>query len=143
LAQSARCIYQSELKNGSKPGYSRLIQRYLSKEHRDNPRSGCVMASIGSELAREEGEARSVYSHGFEKLVTLLAELSPARTCNARRGHFLSVISSLVGALTLARAVNDRDVSDEILASVRLELLGGERRRNARTASHRIKAATA
>ena len=143
LAQSARRIYRSELKNGSKPGYSRLIQRYLSREHRDNPQSGCVMASVGSELARTEGEARSVYSTDFEKLVTLLAELSPARTRIARRSHFLSVISSLVGALTLARAVQDSDASEEILASVRQALLRGERSRNARNASSKNKLASA
>lgn len=141
LTQSAQRIYLSELKNGSKPGYSRLIQRYLSKEHRDNPQNGCVMASLAEEIAREEGEPRSVYSQGFEALVTLLAELSPARTRTARRAHVLSVISALAGALTLARAVNDPGVSDEILTSVRQTLLAGERRRNVRTADHKKKAA--
>ncbi len=135
LVQSAQRIYLSELRNGDKPGYSRLIQKYLSKGHRDDPKNGCVLASLGAEVARQDGESRAVFSQGFDELVTLLADLSPARTRNARRAHVLSVISALTGALTLARAVNDADVSDEILVSVRKSLLADEQRRNERTTS--------
>jgi TetR/AcrR family transcriptional repressor of nem operon len=130
LVQSAQRIYLGELRSGDQPGYSRLIRKYLSKGHRDDPKNGCVLASLGAEVARQDGESRSVFSRGFDELVTLLAELSPARTRNARRAHVLSVISALAGALMLARAVNDEDVSDEILVSVRKTLLADELRRN-------------
>ncbi len=143
LVQSAQRIYLSELRNGDKPGYSRLIRKYLSKEHRDDAKNGCVLASLGAEVARRDGESRSVFARGFNELVALLADLSPARTRNARRAHILSVISALTGALTLARAVDDPDVSDEILASARNSLLAEERRRNLpvnRLAKHRMDA---
>ena len=130
LVQSAQRIYLSELRSGDKPGYSRLIRKYLSAGHRDNPGNGCVLASLGADVARQDGESRSVFSRGFDELVTLLGELSPARTRKARRAHVLSVISALAGALTLARAVNDVGVSDEILVSVRKTLLAEESRRN-------------
>jgi len=132
LVESAQRIYLSELRNGDKPGYSRLIHKYLSEGHRDNPKNGCVLASLGSEVARQGGDSRSVFSEGFDGLVSLLAELSPERTRKARRAHILAVISTLAGALTLARAVNDPDVSDEILVSVRKSLLADEERRNTR-----------
>ena len=135
LVQSAQRIYLGELGSGDKPGYSRLIRQYLSKGHRDDPKNGCVLASLGAEVARQDGESRSVFSRGFDELVTLLANLSPARTRNARRAHVLTVISALAGALTLARAVNDVDVSDEILVSVRKTLLADELRRNERMTS--------
>ena len=135
LVQSAQRIYLGELGSGDKPGYSRLIRKYLSKGHRDDPRNGCVLASLGAEVARQGSESRSVFSRGFDELVTLLANLSPARTRNARRAHVLTVISALAGALTLARAVNDVDVSDEILVSVRKTLLADELRRNERMTS--------
>jgi TetR/AcrR family transcriptional repressor of nem operon len=135
LVQSAQRIYLGELGSGDKPGYSRLIRKYLSKGHRDDPRNGCVLASLGAEVARQDSESRSVFSRGFDELVTLLANLSPARTRNARRAHVLTVISALAGALTLARAVNDVDGSDEILVSVRKTLLADELRRNERMTS--------
>jgi len=128
LAQSAQRIYWSEINNGDRPGYSRLIRRYLSKAHRDNPKDGCVLASLSAEMARRHDHARTVFSEGFDGLATLLAQLSPAPTRSARRAHVLSVISALVGALTLARGVNDPKVSEEILASARRSLLANEKR---------------
>jgi TetR/AcrR family transcriptional repressor of nem operon len=129
LLHSAQRLYLSALKSGGTPGYAKLIQRYLTSEHRDNPESGCVLASLGSEVAREGGGASAVFSGGFEELVNLLAQLSPERTRKARRIHFLSVISALSGAMVLARAVNDAGISDGILAAVRQALLDDEKRR--------------
>ncbi|UCH47807.1 MAG: TetR/AcrR family transcriptional regulator [Betaproteobacteria bacterium] len=129
LLQSAHRIYLSALKTGETPGYARLIKRYLTTEHRDNPDSGCVLASLGAEIGRDKSDAKAVFSEGFDELVTLLAQLSPERTRNARRAHILSVISSLSGALILARAVNGNHGSEEILASVRTTLLADEKRR--------------
>lgn len=136
LIQSAQRIYLSSLKSGDKPGYSKLIQRYLTKRHRDTPESGCVLASLGSEVARDSGDCRRVFSEGFDELISLLAQLSPERTRRAQRAHVLSVISTLSGALVLARAVSEASVSEEILSAVRRTLLAEERRRqveNART----------
>ena len=132
LAQSAQRIYLSELKNGGHPGYARLIERYLSTAHRDNPQAGCALASLGSELARSSDEARAVFSEGFGALVTLLAKLSPERSPKARRAHFLTVISALSGALVLARAVVDAEASEEILLAVKTTLLADEKRRAAK-----------
>lgn len=129
LVQSAQRIYLSALRNGDKPGYSRLIRRYLSAAHRDHPDSGCALASLGAEVARDGGSSRTVFSDGFGDLVSLLAKLSPERTRNARRAHILSVISALSGALVLARAVRETGVSEEILGSVRKTLLAEEKRR--------------
>lgn len=129
LLQSAHRIYLSALKTGDTPGYSKLIKRYLTNEHRDNPDSGCVLASLGTEIGRDEGDAKAVFSEGFDELVTLLAKLSPERTRNARRAHVLSVISTLSGALILSRAVSRNGGSEEILASVRTTLLADEKRR--------------
>jgi len=131
LLQSAEHIYVSALKAGDNPGYSKLIQRYLTREHRDHPESGCALASFGSEVARDGGAATDVFSEGFRQLVDLLARLSPERSGKARRAHFLSVISALSGALVLARSVNDADVSGDILDSVRATLLAEEKRRQA------------
>ncbi len=136
LLQSAHRIYLSALQTGDTPGYSKLIKRYLTIEHRDHPDSGCVLASLGAEIGRDEGDAKAVFSEGFDELVTLLARLSPERTRSARRAHVLSVISSLSGALILARAVNGNGGSEEILASVRTTLLADERRRQLATAEN-------
>ena len=137
LVQSAQRIYLSALKSGDRPGYSKLIRRYLTREHRDNPQHGCVLASLGVEVARDGGDARAVFSEGFEELIALLAKLSPERSPRARRAHVLSVISALTGALSLARAVEGERMSQDILSSVRTTLLAEEKRRQTESARRR------
>ncbi len=129
LLQSAQRIYLSALKAGDTPGYSKLIQRYLTVEHRDHPGSGCAIASLGSEIAHSGGISSEVFAQGFCELIDLLEKLSPERTRKARKAHILSVMSALSGALVLARSVTDAAVSGEILASVRGALLADEKRR--------------
>ncbi len=129
LLQSAQRIYLSALKSGDTPGYSKLIQRYLTSEHRDHPGSGCAIASLGAEIAHSGGMPSEVFSRGFCELIDLLAQLSPERTCKARKAHVLSVISALSGALVLARTAADAAVSGEILDAVRTTLLADEKRR--------------
>jgi TetR/AcrR family transcriptional repressor of nem operon len=141
LLQSAQRIYLSALKGGEKPGYSKLIQRYLTTEHRDHPESGCALASLGSEVARTGGVSSEVFSEGFCELIGLLAQLSPERSRKARKAHVLSVISALSGALVLARSATDADVSAEILDSVRGVLLADEKRRQSRRVTRRESAA--
>jgi TetR/AcrR family transcriptional repressor of nem operon len=129
LLQSAQRIYMSALKSGERPGYAKLIRRYLTVEHRDHPESGCAIASLGSEIARNGATAAEVFSEGFSELIGLLAQLSPERTARARRAHILSVVSALSGALVLARSVTGSEMSREVLDSVRSVLLADEKRR--------------
>ncbi len=129
LLQSAQRIYLSALKAGDTPGYSKLIQRYLTVEHRDHPETGCAIASLGSEITHSGGISSEVFSRGFCELIDLLAQLSPERTRKARKAHVLSVMSALSGALVLARTVTDAEASGEILDSVRSTLLADEKRR--------------
>ena len=140
LVQSAQRIYLSALKNGDKPGYSRLIKVYLTAEHRDTPDRGCVIASLGPEIARSSAASADVFSQGFGQLINLLAQLSPERNAKARKAHVLSVISALSGALILARSVTGEQASEEILDSVRLVLLADEKRRQGEFEQRRTRA---
>ena len=135
LLQSAQRIYMSALKEGERPGYEKLIRRYLTVQHRDHPETGCVIASLGADLARDQGTPSVVFSQGFGELVELLSGLSPERTRKARKAHILSVISALSGALVLARSVTEEVMSEEILDSVRSVLLADEKRRQANDVS--------
>jgi TetR/AcrR family transcriptional repressor of nem operon len=94
------------------PTINAAVAAYLSTRHRDNPASGCPLAAIGSELARTDKKAREAATDGFERLVGVLAGKSD--TEDARR-RALVAVSTLIGALTMARVVNDPGLSAEIL----------------------------
>jgi TetR/AcrR family transcriptional repressor of nem operon len=93
----------------------RFAEGYLSQRHRDNPGTGCPLPALGADAARHEAELRSAYTAGLKSLVDFLARSLPGRQKKARREKALATLACLVGALTLARAVDDEALSSDIL----------------------------
>jgi TetR/AcrR family transcriptional regulator, transcriptional repressor for nem operon len=97
-----------------------LIDYYLSTEHRDDRGDGCPTTGLAADIANEdiEGSARSSYAEG----VSLFARwLSPDGS------EDLATLSTLVGALTLARATAGSDLSERILTAAHEALPGPHR----------------
>ncbi|PZM15131.1 TetR/AcrR family transcriptional regulator [Rhizobium tubonense] len=94
-------------------GLDRVIETYLSPEHRDNPGLGCASAALLPELARQSEEARSMYAEQSRTLVLQLAEALPADVV-AKEDVACAIFASLIGTLQLARAV-DKETSDRVL----------------------------
>jgi TetR/AcrR family transcriptional repressor of nem operon len=96
-----------------------FVRGYLSKSHRDTPERGCAMAALAGDIVRADAAAKALLAEHLQASVDAIAptldEPDPAR---AQR-QALAVMSTLVGALTLARAVNDPRLSDALLASAR------------------------
>ena len=100
-----------------------LIDSYLSSHHRDNRGSGCVVVAVGADMARLRGTVRAGYSRGFTgHLDRLAAALNLAPDPVVNRDLATHLMSSLVGALLFARAIDDPDRSDAILHSMRRHL---------------------
>jgi TetR/AcrR family transcriptional regulator, transcriptional repressor for nem operon len=99
----------------AKPSFGRVIRAYLSAGHRDNPGRGCLMAAIGSDVARQPRTVRRAFTEGFRVRVGALLGVVPGRSAAARREKALATMAGLVGALVLSRAVDDPALSDEIL----------------------------
>ncbi|HWA08728.1 MAG TPA: TetR/AcrR family transcriptional regulator [Opitutaceae bacterium] len=118
-----------------------LIDSYLSRRHRDNPGSGCVVVAVGADVARLRGAARAGYSRGFTgHLDRLGAALRLDEDPAANRELVTHLMSSLVGALLFARAIDDPGRSDALLESMRRHLRRefGAARPPARTRSVRV-----
>lgn len=97
--------------------YRALINGYLSADHRDRPESGCVAAALSAEMARRPVETREAFTDGYAEMVELIAGTLPATVRGKRRRTLaMAVFASLVGSLSLSRAVADPDLSDEILS---------------------------
>jgi TetR/AcrR family transcriptional repressor of nem operon len=103
--------------------YAALLKHYLSPHHRDHPGGGCAFAALGGDAARCGKSVREAFADGLEPLIEILANTVPGRSKAARRRKALAAMAELVGALTLARAVDDTSLSDEILEAARRELL--------------------
>jgi TetR/AcrR family transcriptional repressor of nem operon len=100
-----------------------LIDSYLGLRHRDNRGSGCLVVAVGADMARLRGAARTGYAQGFARhLDRLAAALRLASDPHRNRERVTLLMSSLVGALLFARAVDDPVQSDAILHSIRRQL---------------------
>lgn len=94
-----------------------LVARYLSAAHRDDPGGGCLYASLAPDAARRDGRLRRVFTDGLRPLVESLARMVPGRSAARKRERALATMAGLVGAVVLARVVDDPEFSDEILAA--------------------------
>ncbi len=99
------------------------VDDYLSLAHRDNPGRGCLMAALGGDIARQGGALRRGLAAHVQAQFGFLAALIKGRGARRRR-QAVATLASLVGAIVLARAVDDPILSEEILAAVREELKG-------------------
>jgi len=100
-----------------------LIDSYLSMHHRDHRGSGCVVVSVGADVSKLRGAARSGYAQGFERhLERLAAALRLSDDPAENRERVTQLMSSLVGALLFARAFDDGGRSAALLAAMRRRL---------------------
>ncbi|RZF29249.1 TetR family transcriptional regulator [Paraburkholderia sp. UYCP14C] len=103
--------------------FKAMIEAYVSTTHRDAPADGCPLASMGSELARADEQTRAVAAHGFDGLVDSLASRSGRRHHAAARSEAIFALSAMIGAVTMARIVEDPDASAAILQTVKERLI--------------------
>jgi TetR/AcrR family transcriptional repressor of nem operon len=97
----------------AKGGLNAVVDGYLSKSHRDSPTPICPFAALGSEIARSGKETKAAATELLEKIFITLAGDAPDRE-QARSAAILA-LSTMIGAMTLARIVADPDLSSEIL----------------------------
>lgn len=99
-----------------------MLSQYLSTRHRDRPGDGCVLAALGAEASRKKPSVRQAFTRSVRRLVGLLESAVPGRGAAARRQRALAACAGMVGAVVLARAVDDEALSDEILVAAGAEL---------------------
>src|SRR5262252_3108236 len=91
--------------SNSKQGKESFADRYLSRWHRDNPGDGCTMAALAQEVARSTPELKTAFEQGFGNVLSKRGD----------RKEAIFRVAAMIGGVVLARAVQDRRLSDEIL----------------------------
>ncbi|UBV44374.1 TetR/AcrR family transcriptional regulator (plasmid) [Deinococcus taeanensis] len=127
LARSLRATSTTLLQAASQTppyGLGGVIRSYVSRQHRDQPESAasCVLPALAAEIARQAPEVRNAFTTTLMELIGELSALSPADSPAARRAEVLPLLCGMVGAVMLARAVTDPDLSDAILKTTRERL---------------------
>ena len=90
---------------------------YLSAEHRDAADRGCPMPALAAEVARVGGKSREVFEQHLRRVLEFLAKQFDGLHPDRKRA--ISTTALLAGAVLLARAVSDDELSQEILTTCR------------------------
>ncbi|WP_296949346.1 TetR/AcrR family transcriptional regulator [uncultured Massilia sp.] len=103
-----------------KDAYAALVERYLAPGHRANVGTGCAFAALAADAARHGPELPRRFEAGIKTYAAILEDAMPDAAPDAA----LATFSTMVGALLLARAVEDEDYARRILAAAAASLLG-------------------
>ena len=92
-----------------------MLEFYLSKEHVESTEIGCPVAALGSEMPRQAPEVRRAATSRIKEMIDLIARQSPGWGQPGAHERALVTLSTMIGALLLARAVDDPRLSDSVL----------------------------
>ena len=123
MAEAATCGFSETVAKTEGADAAAFIEQYLSREHRDAPGSGCTMAALSGDAARQPEHVKEAFAAGIELLLaTLEGEEKPkgAAARRAARARGLDAFAQVVGAIVLSRACpDDSALADEILDACR------------------------
>jgi TetR/AcrR family transcriptional repressor of nem operon len=102
------------------PGWAPLeafVRDYLSPTHRDNPGEGCPSAALLDEVGRCNPVVRDAYTAGIGRILDLVARRLDHFPRPVARERAIGLLTLLFSTLQLARAVQDRKLSNQILSA--------------------------
>ena len=91
-----------------------LLRAYLSKEHVENAERGCPVVALGSEMPRQAPKVRRAATRRIKEMIDVVARQSPDWGRPGAHERALVTVATMVGALMLARAVDERSLSDAL-----------------------------
>src|SRR5947207_11729434 len=91
-----------------------MMEAYLSKAHVEAVDTGCATAALGSEMPRQTPEVRRAATRRIKEMIDLVARQSPDWGKPGPHERALVTVATMVGALVLARAVDDPRLSDSL-----------------------------
>lgn len=101
-----------------------VLKRYLSTQHRDEPKEGCPFPTVIGEVATSAPEHREALAGEVVAMATALEAHLPRREDGlGRRATALAMIALMYGGISLARAVKTSAdggaLSDEVIRACR------------------------
>lgn len=91
-----------------------MLRAYLSREHVEVAETGCAIAALGSEMPRQAPKVRRAATRRAKEMIDLVARQSPDWGQPGAHERALVTVATALGALVLARAVDDPKLSDAV-----------------------------
>jgi len=98
--------------------FEMVLDMYLSVAHRDDPGAGCPLVALSEDVWHLGDGAMGAYARLVDTATKQLAHV-----LNGDRARAHMVLSTMVGAITLARGVGDEQQSRKIIDDARAQVL--------------------
>lgn len=99
-----------------------MLDMYLSEAHVQGVENGCALAALGSEMPRQAPEVRRAATRHIKEMIDVVARQLPEWGQQGAHQQALVTMSTMVGALLLARAVDDAKLSTALCDAARKHL---------------------
>ncbi|MDQ7856397.1 TetR/AcrR family transcriptional regulator [Klebsiella michiganensis] len=127
IVESAACSLAKTAELSSGSDISELVRSYVSREHRDARSTGCTIAALSGDAARQPAAVQATFADGIENVLAALSKentSSAATDAKALREKYLDIMAHAVGAIVMSRACpDDSSLADEILVVCRDKIL--------------------
>lgn len=113
----------ADAQDGAAAHFRAMVHGYLSASHRDHPGEGCPAAALAADAARAGPEMSDIFAQGVERNIQRFMAVLGG-DAGQKRSQTIATLSSMVGALVLARATaaGNPALSEEILQTLREQL---------------------
>lgn len=128
MAEAAALSFSKAVANLSGVDAAQFVAAYLSRSHRDALGTGCTLAALSGDAARQPEEIKKAFAEGIENQLATLAKEEGTLSKSAKRAaraKRIDTLAHVLGALVLSRACpDDSPLADEILEVCRTQILG-------------------
>lgn len=111
----------------------RFVDFYLGARRRAELGESCALQSLAGDVARADPDARLLFEDKLRQVLDVLTDAAPDAPSRAiGRQDSIALLALLSGAVSMARAVNDPSLQEEIADAARQAARGLTRRMEAR-----------
>jgi len=100
-----------------------IVNTYLSLQHCDHPERGCPVAALASEFARADRPLKTQIAREMRSYRRRLLPFMPGRRAADKERAFFTIISTMLGAIAIARILPSKPERAQVLATARRFLL--------------------
>lgn len=111
--------------SGEGADFQEFVEAYLSPRHRDSPAGGCPTASLAAAVRHQTPVAHTAMAEGLRSQIGRIQQALPVLDPEDSRRVAIGSWAAMVGAIILARAVDDPALSDEILEETQAWITAG------------------
>lgn len=101
-----------------------VIALYLSPGHSEETMDGCPVAALGCDAARQGTDVKASFEAGIRNHLELLGSWIGCAEGEEPSAKAMTILSTMIGAVILSRAVNDEQLSKQFLQASVKSLMG-------------------